>query len=1056
MEPELDTAVRELPVLTYDGLEKLAEYSRAEAHKRPKFSWILTRAAYESAVVHDVGLRLRGMAAWHLGRAANDYARPNLAAEAIERARAAFEGLDDPFWLAACDWQFNVLAWARPNLQQCLAEVEAALETISREQEQPIDFRNGCRMTLAYVQILAGHYEDAHKNIDICEQVCQQEQNQPGIIYCKRLRGYTFFRQSEFDEALVELENALAMARRFSNPVGEAFCLFRLCDVYYKRQNVPGRYQEAEAAVRGAISLFKRLDLQFWEGLAYQGLSNIYISRGDLQDAGDALSSSRKLLERFNVDAPMASLFSSLGWLETYRGNYEKGEADFKEGERICKRVGNQYMLGLCHMHLGELYLEMGRYQLSLRYLEQALENFQAQANAGRMAECGLRLSRCWRALGLPDRALDTLDVVEVNATQARQRNIFPYLYIRRAESLFDQGRIEAAVDSLRKALAAAGEFEDRTGMGLAQRLLGETLIGMGQMVEGAEYLEAAEKIALEVGLIVDRAACQVAWGTYYRKLGDETAARMAWRIAAEIGQNLAPDVVWQARAGLADLAEDAGEIAVAMEHYRFVVDAVVQLRQDMWQPALAGYFLKRPINALDKAIRLAARVGAAQDVLNFVEASKAQVLAKLFAKSVPTEDGGPHSDDLANLAAEIRWRQQQVRVFSEGDSLLRSADYRKLRTEIRDLVKKYDLLRSRVERQNQAASFEGLIGNKTEFDLEKFRTAAAERFGNDWVALDYYSLKGRVICVLITGDSCESIDLGYPGQVKFIVSGLEEMVAKGRWQQGEIDAIGRWLLPDEVLARIEPGAPLVIAPHRQLNYFPWSALTAGNGPLVAGSVPVIVPSLQSLMALMARSERQPRFEKGLLLAVSDFDGRHTPLPFVTEESESLLDMFPGSTLLFHREATWKNLKKLAKVRGLSRFEFMHFASHAFADTVSGRLSGLAMFDRDVWLDELREIGPFPSLVTLSACSGSKGKVYEGDEQVGLATTFLAAGASQVVASLWPIRDEEAALLMEKFYYFLLENNSPSRALALAQREAFEQGMDMSHWAGFRCTGVPV
>jgi tetratricopeptide (TPR) repeat protein len=522
--------------------------------------------------------------------------------------------------------------------------------------------------------------------------------------------------------------------------VSQALILLRIGDVNFKRQQSSGLYRDAEAARLQALSILKALDLQFWVGLVNVALSDIYISRGDLVEAGEALAVGRRILETFDLAAPTASLLISTGWLEMYRGNYDKALADLIQAEELIEQVGNQAMLGICDMHLGELYLEMGRYQLSLRYLERALVNCQIKDSTGRMAECGLRLSRCWRALGLPDRALEALDGVEINATQARQGDIFPYLHIRRAESLFDQVRIDEAVDSLRKALTAAGEFEDRTGLGLAHRLLGEMLINIGQMGEVAENLEAAENIALDVGLIVERAACQVAWGNYYRKLGDDAAARMAWRIAAEIGQNLAPDIVWQAKAGLADLAEESGDLAAALEHYRLVVDAVVRLRQDMWQPALAGFFLKRPIATLDSAIRLAVSAGTAQDVLNFIEASKAQVMAKLFTGSVSAESG-VYPADLANLAAEIRWRQGQVRVVYEGASLNRLANYRKLRKEIRELVKEYDSLRSWVERQNQSTVYDGLVGMEAEFDLERFRKAANEQFGKDWVALDYYEL---------------------------------------------------------------------------------------------------------------------------------------------------------------------------------------------------------------------------------------------------------------------------------------------------------------------------
>jgi CHAT domain-containing protein len=191
------------------------------------------------------------------------------------------------------------------------------------------------------------------------------------------------------------------------------------------------------------------------------------------------------------------------------------------------------------------------------------------------------------------------------------------------------------------------------------------------------------------------------------------------------------------------------------------------------------------------------------------------------------------------------------------------------------------------------------------------------------------------------------------------------------------------------------------------------------------------------------------------MLAVSEFNGRHEALPFTAAEVEFLLSLYPASESLLNEAATWPKLLAKAEGAGLAGFSFLHFAGHAFVDGVSGRLSSLAMFDRDVWLDELWECAPFPALVTLSACSGSKSRLYEGDEQIGLATTLLAAGARQVVANLWRVDDKETAALMKRFYTCLRDGNGAGQALALTQRAAVQEGKSAADWAGFRCTGLP-
>jgi CHAT domain-containing protein len=277
-----------------------------------------------------------------------------------------------------------------------------------------------------------------------------------------------------------------------------------------------------------------------------------------------------------------------------------------------------------------------------------------------------------------------------------------------------------------------------------------------------------------------------------------------------------------------------------------------------------------------------------------------------------------------------------------------------------------------------------------------------------------------------------------------------------GQIQTGDLAILGRWLLPDSVLAALSPEKILFIAPHRELHFLPWSALIAGGRPLVTQAIPAVIPSLHSLAALGQRMKPgRPSLENGLLLAAADFQDRHSPLPQTILEVEALKEIFPGSRLLCNEEMTWSSLGQLATEGGLSDYSYLHIATHAFSDTISGRLSGLAFYDRDVWLDELWDYAPLPGLVALSACSGSKGRLYEGDEQVGLATTCLAAGAQHVVASLWQILDQYAADFMLAFYQNLAAGQGVAEALAVVQRQAWESGETIGQWGSFRCTGMP-
>jgi CHAT domain-containing protein len=75
-------------------------------------------------------------------------------------------------------------------------------------------------------------------------------------------------------------------------------------------------------------------------------------------------------------------------------------------------------------------------------------------------------------------------------------------------------------------------------------------------------------------------------------------------------------------------------------------------------------------------------------------------------------------------------------------------------------------------------------------------------------------------------------------------------------------------------------------------------------------------------------------------------------------------------------------------------------------------------------------------IVTLSACETGFTEIADlPDEFIGLPAGFLQAGASAVVSSLWSVDDYSTAILMGKFYEYLLEGQQPpSEALAAAQK----------------------
>ncbi|NVI98588.1 CHAT domain-containing protein [Myxococcus sp. AM009] len=171
--------------------------------------------------------------------------------------------------------------------------------------------------------------------------------------------------------------------------------------------------------------------------------------------------------------------------------------------------------------------------------------------------------------------------------------------------------------------------------------------------------------------------------------------------------------------------------------------------------------------------------------------------------------------------------------------------------------------------------------------------------------------------------------------------------------------------------------------------------------------------------------------------------------------AKELRDTHVVPRLLVGTEASERALKRA----DLSRVRVLHLAAHAVVDAEAPERSALVLNpgadDEDGILQprEITQLRLDGALVVLSACRSASGAVLPGEGVLSLARAFFEAGSSAVVASLWPLRDEEAADLVEDFYRHLATGLSVSAALRAAQLEAIDAGLPPAAWAGLVVLG---
>ena len=134
----------------------------------------------------------------------------------------------------------------------------------------------------------------------------------------------------------------------------------------------------------------------------------------------------------------------------------------------------------------------------------------------------------------------------------------------------------------------------------------------------------------------------------------------------------------------------------------------------------------------------------------------------------------------------------------------------------------------------------------------------------------------------------------------------------------------------------------------------------------------------------------------------------------------------------------------------LSTYQILHFGTHAIVDLRRPERSGLVLsvvderghpIDGFIRAREIFEWRLKADLVVLSGCRTGLGREIRGEGLMALSRGFLAAGASRLVMSLWPVDDKATAELMAHFYRHMLgpERLTPSAALRAAKLEMRRQ-----------------
>lgn len=159
-------------------------------------------------------------------------------------------------------------------------------------------------------------------------------------------------------------------------------------------------------------------------------------------------------------------------------------------------------------------------------------------------------------------------------------------------------------------------------------------------------------------------------------------------------------------------------------------------------------------------------------------------------------------------------------------------------------------------------------------------------------------------------------------------------------------------------------------------------------------------------------------------------------LPGTESEIKAIAGLFPAATkaVLLYDDANEGKIKS----NEISRYNYLHFATHGVVDETEPELSRIFLNDDEsddghLFAGEIYNLNLNADLAVLSACQTGLGKYSKGEGVIGLSRALVYAGARNLVVSFWSVADQSTSELMTDFYSTLLKNQEKGFRYALQQ-----------------------
>jgi CHAT domain-containing protein len=763
------------------------------------------------------------------------------------------------------------------------------------------------------------------------------------------------------------------------------------------------QYAESARYCREAAVLFARTGEALPSIMADIGTADALAALGDFDEALRVYARARMRAEHRQLGLPLALVDESIALVELARGRYREALAGLESARRRYEALALPQHLTIAEKQLADAYLELRLLPEAWALFDTAVAKFQALELPDEQAWA---LSQRGRAEALLGRAgadasfaaAATLFVAHGNAVGQAA------VALSRAELALSGGDSNAALAWAEQAVLGFTQAGQTDGRSRAEVIRAQALVRAGRYALAGAAFDATLAQARELRQIAVQVRCLSGSGLVAQALGDTTSATAAFDAAIELFED-------QRRA----LPSDDIRSAFLTEHLR----------------------------PYQERLRIAMASGDAAQVLFQLDRFRARALDERLADAPAAHHSGDNdSEDVLALRTRLNWLYRRA-----GRLLEDAADTTASNQEIWRI--EHDLL-ERTRRRRLTAPVQ--LGDAA----EDFSVLALQQaLGEADALIEYGVLDDELFACVVTRSKVRLLRhmaawpevLEAVQAARFQIDTLRHGAASVRKHlpvlqartQARLAAL-HGLMWAPLSDELQSCRRVLVVPHAQLGWVPFAALTDGQTALGERFELAIAPSARLALRGLRHLPVQPL--RGVAL------GESSRLSHTAREASFVASLFDDGHAFVGEQASLAVLQ--AQAPGA---DVLHLACHAQFRSDNPRFSALHLSDAALTVECAEVLGLKACTVVLSACETGVTGLGSGDEMVGLVRAFMVAGASRVLASLWPVDDEITVAFMAQFYTALLGGQSAAASLRLAQTATAYQHPHPHFWAAFTLYG---